>query len=348
MTYWPVLPEEGQPARNRSGLLSDAQAAQIREAIPFGPPYEPYAKVLAEQFGCNYLTVCNIGAGLSYKRPQACPPDHPLRLAINEHNAERQRIRAQVTPQMRKEIGARQEWRCVYCFQDISKRASPDHIIPLEQGGDSSLENVQLTCLRCNRSKATLADAEYRVKINRIQRALHRKDLRAVNLGFESHDDINQKLNEVLGPAVGSLLWSDSTGARCPWCQEATKPIGEHDDFWVGSPDAAVFRCATCKRMFCVANWRGLKQFQEELGWVIQGYDYADEDVEDVVKAVGGGDSTKAINLLASLAGDIREVKKRRHRHKSDDACWCEFGGSPFVEVGEAYKQTGILSETEG
>ena len=84
MNYWPVSSEEGQPARNRSGLLSDAQAAQIREAIPFGPPYEPYAKVLAEQFGCNYLTVCNIGAGLSYKRPQACPVDHPLRYAITD------------------------------------------------------------------------------------------------------------------------------------------------------------------------------------------------------------------------------------------------------------------------
>ena len=82
-----MSPEEGQQARNRSGQLSDAQAAQIGEAIPCGPPYEPYAKVLTEQFRCNYLTVCNVGAGLSYKRPQACPPDHPLRYDINEHNA---------------------------------------------------------------------------------------------------------------------------------------------------------------------------------------------------------------------------------------------------------------------
>ena len=347
MNYWPVLSEEEKPARNRSGLLSDAQAAQIREAIPFGPPYEPYAKVLAEQFGCNYLTACNIGAGLSYKRPQACPPEHPLRYAINEHNSERQRIRALVTPQMRKDIGDRQEWHCVYCFRDISKRASPDHFIPLEHGVDSSLENVQLTCLPCNRSKGILPDAEYRVKINSIQRVLHRKDLRAVNLGFESYDDMNQRLNEVLGPVVGSLLWSDSTGARCVWCQGETKPTGEHDDFWMGSADAVVFRCPACKRMFCVADWRRLKQFRDELGWVVQGYDYADEDVVEFVKTVGGGDTTKAIKLLASIAGDIKEVKKRRHRHKSDDACWCEFGGSPFIEVGEAYKQIAIMNRAE-
>ena len=100
--------------------------------------------------------------------------------------------------------------------------------------------------------------------------------------------------------------------------------------------------------MFCVANWRGLNQFQEELGWVIQAYDYADEDIVEVVKAAAGGDETKVINLLATIAGDIQEVKKRRHRHKFDDACWCEFGGSPFVEVGAAYKQTKIVAKTEG
>ena len=339
--------EESNPEWKRSGQLSDAQAVQIRQAIPFGPPYEPYAKVLAEQFGCNYLTVCNIGAGLSYKRPQACPPDHPLRYAINKHKADRQRIRAQVTPQMRKEIGGRQEWRCVYCFRDISERASPDHIIPLEHGGDSSPENVQLTCLRCNRSKGTLMDAEFRVKTNRIQRALHRKDLQAVNLGFESYDDMNQRLNEVLGPAVGLLLWSDSTEARCPWCQGATRATGVHDGIGLGSPDAVVFQCPACKRMFCVANFQGLRRFREQLGWVIQGYEYAAEDVEEVVRTVAGRDEAKAINLLAIIAGDIQEVKKRRHRHKSDDGCWCEYGGSPFAEFGEPYKQIAIMCEVE-
>lgn len=348
MNYWPVSSEEGRPTEKRSGLLSDEQAANIREAMPFGPPYEAYARVLAEQFGCNFLTVCNIGAGLSYKRPQACPPDHPLRYAINEHNAARQRTRAKVTPQMRKEIGDRQEWRCVYCFRDISKRASPDHIVPLEHGGDSTLENVQLTCLRCNQSKGTLTDAEYRVKINRIQQALHRKDLQAVDLGFDSYDDMTQRLGECLGTVVGLLLWADSKEARCPWCGGATKIAGKHDDIGFGSPDSVVFRCPTCRRMFCVANWRGSRQFQEELRWATQGYEYADEDLKEFLKAVGAGDQRRAMSLLAGIAGDIQEVKKRRHRHKGNDGCWCEFGGSPFVEVGELSKQTANLGRMEG
>ncbi len=341
--YWPTPSEGDKSPRHKSRLLTDAEVSAIREILPFGPPFEPYAEVVAERFGCSYLTICNIGAGLSYRRPKACPDDHPLRLSLNERNASRQRERAKITPALKKEIGERQEWRCVYCFRDISKKASPDHIIPLAQGGDSSADNVQLTCLRCNTSKGALSDSEYRAKLNRIQQALYRKDLKAQRLGFDSHESMEQVLNEILVPIARLLLWADSTDAECLWCQGPTKPVGNHRELGMG-PDATVFRCSACKRSFCVANWRGWEELGTELGWVLQGEEWADEDVVQLVKSVARKDIVGVSNLLATLAGDIQEVRNRRHRHRKSDGCWCEFDGSPFVEIGPPCQQSGLLS----
>ncbi len=171
----------------KSGLLTDDQAARIRERIPFGPPNMPLVRQLADEWGINPMTVFNIATGLSYRRPKACPPGHPLRLALNERNAAKQRIRDKVKPSMRKEIGDRQEWRCVYCSADISKRSSIDHIVPIEHGGESTMENLQLTCLRCNLSKNVLSDSDYRVKLNRIEQALYRREGQARQWGFSSY-----------------------------------------------------------------------------------------------------------------------------------------------------------------
>jgi len=35
------------------------------------------------------------------------------------------------------------------------KRFEIDHIIPLDKGGNNKLDNLQLTCMHCNRSKGT-------------------------------------------------------------------------------------------------------------------------------------------------------------------------------------------------
>ena len=176
----------------RSGLLSDEEACAIRERMPFGPPYAEFAGFVADDWNINVQTVLNIAIGSSYARPKACPPGHPLRLAINAKNAADQKVRDKVKRAMRKEIGERQEWRCVYCQRDISKSSSIDHIEPIERGGPSEMDNLQLTCRRCNSSKGTLSDAQFRVKIGQIKIALARREEFAKRYGWSSYEACQQ------------------------------------------------------------------------------------------------------------------------------------------------------------
>ena len=175
--------------RIRSRLLSDSEAVAIREAMPFGPPWITYAQEIATDMGVNYITVCNIAAGLSYKRPKACPDGHPLRLQLNAVLAARQRLRSQVKPTVRKAMGEAQDWLCVYCGADISKRASIDHIVPVIRGGTSDPENLQLVCLRCNQSKGDLSHEEFLEKLKRIKVDIQRRDERARADGWDSWED---------------------------------------------------------------------------------------------------------------------------------------------------------------
>ena len=197
-----------------SGLLTDANASAIRGRMPFGPPGVEFCKELAGELGIHWITVANIASGQSYKRVKAYPPEHPLRLALNERNAARQRIRDKVKPAMRRELGEGQEWRCVYCFRDISKRSSIDHIVPLDQGGDSAMGNLQLVCLRCNQSKGAMSDVDYRVKINRIQQALHRREERAKSGGWSSYE-ASQRFYDC--PCHHYGCYPDCTG--CEMCE---------------------------------------------------------------------------------------------------------------------------------
>lgn len=61
-------------------------------------------------------------------------------------------------PVYRKKVYARDQWRCQLCHRKVSKaRTYPDplspsldHIVPLADGGEHSMANVQLAHLRCN------------------------------------------------------------------------------------------------------------------------------------------------------------------------------------------------------
>jgi len=46
-----------------------------------------------------------------------------------------------------------QKGRCIVCKIDIKKNYHIDHVMPLSLGGDNAIQNIQLLCPPCNRSK---------------------------------------------------------------------------------------------------------------------------------------------------------------------------------------------------
>jgi len=62
----------------------------------------------------------------------------------------------EVSASLRKLVRQRANGSCEYCLMPQSASAfehEPDHIIPIQHGGDTTAENLALACLRCNRRK---------------------------------------------------------------------------------------------------------------------------------------------------------------------------------------------------
>ena len=63
---------------------------------------------------------------------------------------------AEISASLRKLVRERAQDRCEYCLMPQSFSAfehEPDHIIPVQHGGDTTAENLALACLHCNRRK---------------------------------------------------------------------------------------------------------------------------------------------------------------------------------------------------
>ncbi len=59
---------------------------------------------------------------------------------------------------MRREVFRRAAGRCEYCLihqDDSAARHQVDHVIAVKHGGQTTLENLALSCLPCNRRKAS-------------------------------------------------------------------------------------------------------------------------------------------------------------------------------------------------
>ena len=65
------------------------------------------------------------------------------------------------SPQLRREVAQRAQWRCEYCLTPHAYATQPfaaDHIIPQSQGGETTLENLALAC-GCNLYKGNISRA---------------------------------------------------------------------------------------------------------------------------------------------------------------------------------------------
>ena len=57
------------------------------------------------------------------------------------------------------ELYNRQKGLCAICGEEIKRKSfEVDHVIPFSYGGGNERGNLQLTCLRCNRSKSNSVD----------------------------------------------------------------------------------------------------------------------------------------------------------------------------------------------
>ena len=51
---------------------------------------------------------------------------------------------------------------CVYCDEDLSdKEIHMDHVIAESKGGETTYNNLQVTCRKCNLAKGVLTELEF-------------------------------------------------------------------------------------------------------------------------------------------------------------------------------------------
>ncbi len=61
-----------------------------------------------------------------------------------------------------------QKGKCAYCQKDIRKSYEIDHITSISKGGSNKRSNIQLTCMRCNRSKNSKDPLVYARRLGRL------------------------------------------------------------------------------------------------------------------------------------------------------------------------------------
>lgn len=69
---------------------------------------------------------------------------------------------------MRRSVIERDGPRCVFCGQDLEpNEIHLDHVIPEARGGETTRQNLQVTCRKCNQEKGALGEAEFMERLRR-------------------------------------------------------------------------------------------------------------------------------------------------------------------------------------
>ena len=77
---------------------------------------------------------------------------------------------------LRRRIIERDGLHCVYCDEDLSSaEIHMDHVIPESRDGETTYNNLQVTCRKCNLAKGTLSEEEFTQRLrNRAVNILNR------------------------------------------------------------------------------------------------------------------------------------------------------------------------------
>lgn len=60
-----------------------------------------------------------------------------------------------------RELFIKQDGKCAECAVPLTEKWEADHIIPLRIGGTNYIENIQILCRKCNRSKSCLNPSDW-------------------------------------------------------------------------------------------------------------------------------------------------------------------------------------------
>lgn len=77
---------------------------------------------------------------------------------------------------IRRQVIQRDGYHCVYCDEDLSQaEIHLDHVIPESKGGPTTVDNLQVTCRKCNTAKGVLTESEFVDKLRqRAKNILYR------------------------------------------------------------------------------------------------------------------------------------------------------------------------------
>ena len=71
-------------------------------------------------------------------------------------------LKQNIPRNLRQRVIERDGPRCVYCDEDLnSAEIHMDHVIPESQGGETTYNNLQVTCRKCNLAKGVLTESEF-------------------------------------------------------------------------------------------------------------------------------------------------------------------------------------------
>ena len=85
-------------------------------------------------------------------------------------------LKQRIPRNLRERVIERDGLRCVYCDEDLADaEIHMDHVIPESQGGETTYNNLQVTCRKCNLAKGVLTESEFTQRLrNRAANILNR------------------------------------------------------------------------------------------------------------------------------------------------------------------------------
>ena len=85
-------------------------------------------------------------------------------------------LKQRIPRNLRQRVIERDGLWCVYCDEDLTDaEIHMDHVIPESQGGETTYNNLQVTCRKCNLAKGILTESEFTQRLkNRATNILNR------------------------------------------------------------------------------------------------------------------------------------------------------------------------------